>query len=158
LMIISLTDNKLESIPENLFKTNKNLENVWLDYNNLKEISSTTFGFSQKLDYVDLENNECVNSFYWLSSAREKLIKDLTTKCLPTNEKIMKMEEVIAMKNDQLATCEASSVKEIFLKDAKIVELKERPETPCCGLVDVIGLNSLWRLIKPIFHAETDDD
>ena len=83
---ISLRQNQIEELPNGLFKNNVNLEEIYLLENKLKFIGSTLFNGLTKLDYVDLEDNVCINEKYTGSTAITQMKKDIKTQCFNPNE------------------------------------------------------------------------
>ena len=80
LKFILLNYNKLSTVPANLFKNNLKLKGIKLSANKIQTISSTMFDHLTNLEYVDLQNNLCVNGSY--NHGRFDEMKNaLTTNC-----------------------------------------------------------------------------
>ena len=61
---IYLTNNKLSVIPENLFKNNLKLVRIELKANQIQVISSSMFDHLNDVQYIDLQENICVDVYY----------------------------------------------------------------------------------------------
>lgn len=61
---ISLENNNLIEIDGNIFKHNPKLENVWLNGNGIKVLSHKMFEGQNYLEYVDLQQNDCIDQFF----------------------------------------------------------------------------------------------
>lgn len=61
----SMSDNQLSILPDDHFKDNKKLEWVWFKNNKIKYINPNLFDNLNALKQIDLENNTCINSFFY---------------------------------------------------------------------------------------------
>lgn len=77
---VFFTANRLEIIPKNLFQNNLKLENIHLDVNDIKFIDYQMFDHLSSLDYVALQNNQCINSYFYKNEF-DKMKRDLQEKC-----------------------------------------------------------------------------
>lgn len=71
----------IETLEENVFATMINLEEIYLNNNQIKVLSPTTFNISGgKLRFVNLQSNFCIDKFYWLNEL-PRLEADIAAKC-----------------------------------------------------------------------------
>ena len=73
---ISLAYNKLETLNDAHFKNNKKIDTIWLEMNIIKSLSLTMFDGMASLDFIDFENNTCINGSYYadtLDDMKEKI-------------------------------------------------------------------------------------
>lgn len=74
-------DCRLETLDQNIFATMTNLEEIYLNNNQFKLLSPTTFKIpGGKLRYVNLQANVCIDKFYWLNQF-PRLEADIAAKC-----------------------------------------------------------------------------
>lgn len=85
LKIFSITHNKLETIPKNLFRYNLKLESVWFEDNRIKIIDEGMFDHLPDLNYVDLTYNFCVSEFYY-ARRFDAMRNDLKQNCSGSQE------------------------------------------------------------------------
>ena len=79
-------NNKIEELPNGLFKNNVNLETIKFYYNKLKFIGSTLFDGLTKLNLVYLNKNVCINKYYTKSTAITQLKEDIKAQCFNPTE------------------------------------------------------------------------
>jgi Leucine-rich repeat (LRR) protein len=62
--MLSLSNNRIEVVEEQLLRSNTNLKEIYLDNNQIKLIEPKQFDAMGKLELVDFEGNVCVSAFY----------------------------------------------------------------------------------------------
>lgn len=61
---VSISHQQIENIPEKLFNANAKLKNIWMNSNKVKSISPNMFAKLKDLEYVDVRDNKCIDTFY----------------------------------------------------------------------------------------------
>ena len=85
LRLIDLSSNQLEDLPNDIFKNNLELEEIYLSDNKIKYLGTEMFNGLQKLDYVDLFGNICLNHFYVGATQITLLKDDIKLNCTKPN-------------------------------------------------------------------------
>jgi Leucine-rich repeat (LRR) protein len=114
--IISLAGNHFEVIDENLFENNKNLENIWLNDNKIKAISSEMFNNMTSLEDVDFRNNTCHSDIY-RKERIDEMKKTSKEKCAMENESSVERElrqrlQATEMTNEELVRQQQEQIEE----------------------------------------------
>ncbi|CAO1295005.1 unnamed protein product [Diamesa tonsa] len=98
---LSLGGNKLTSVPSDAFSTLRKLKQIYLGPNRIKYIGSGLFDQLAVLKYVYLHGNICVNKYYNGTNEITKLKEDIITNYTLLNEKDVKFNDFIGMKQNQ---------------------------------------------------------
>ena len=86
LRFISLESNQIEELSNDIFSNNLVLETIFLSDNNIKYLGTEIFNSLEKLDWVCLYGNICVNKNYRGKTEINQLKKDIKMKCKNPNE------------------------------------------------------------------------
>ena len=93
---IDLSYNQIEELPNGIFKNNMELEIINLWNNKIKHLGTEIFHDLKKINYVDLEDNICVNKRYNGATEINKMKHDIKMNCDIPNDAIdFKLNEMM---------------------------------------------------------------
>jgi hypothetical protein len=61
LVMISLSNNQIQSLSAKVFQNNRKLKNIWIYNNKIKMIAPETFQHLNQLEWLHLEGNDCID-------------------------------------------------------------------------------------------------
>ncbi|KAG5684223.1 hypothetical protein PVAND_013461 [Polypedilum vanderplanki] len=80
LVNVSISNQHIEKIPEKLFNTNLKLQNIWMNSNKIKSISPNMFAKLKDLEYIDIRDNKCIDTYYDATKFRT-MKEEILEKC-----------------------------------------------------------------------------
>ncbi|KAG5668368.1 hypothetical protein PVAND_016309 [Polypedilum vanderplanki] len=80
---LDLETNDIEYLEKDLFKFNTELQYLHFGNNKISQIHPTIFDHLNKLEYLELQGNQCINKGNTGRSGVLELIKEVKEKCLP---------------------------------------------------------------------------